>query len=1396
MVEQQADIDEPQVDDQQQNPQQGGPGLPPSRKAQLDGVVVQMYQKGAKKEEIQAIVDDFPKKFSGIPDQNPPNNSDRDKSIRQQYPDISNLHDSKFVDNVLDQNKDKNFVQRYLNPGTSPVIKNSDGSVSTHRMASSDNLAYPTIVQQPDGSLKQLGDKEAYQYAIKSKEYIAFKNDKDADWFATNGYKLGTQNGPSAGSPTAQGQKATDASLPTPVKSMVDESDKQGGQLRSVLAEHPELANDINTTLNKYGEPYKQSIDAGSQGMANVLQKTVEDKYNLNQPLPSNVDPDILNGHLNVLNNFEKNKNEFEGQQQELQHQADLLTDRSKRTGQPVNQDDADRLAQKGAQNLQRWNAYTKSVNFSQNYINQPEVKNYLNTAFGSAGKGFANIGETLASLPAKLGVAPAGYGAWIQGLNNNTQQFLSSNLPAISPVAMKQVEQRKHGLAGWANDIASTIGGFAPYIIPGLAEEAGTAKALTFATALAESLPTVRKEAESAGLTGAAYNTYLAAKPLIEAAFMTLLPNIKFAKGFENDVAEAVVNGEANNPKKMLLNLASKAIREPGDIAHLQAMLTGTNLGNAVVNQVTNGLQAKEDLQRGISRKNGLSTDISGAFNPRQTAVMALAGKALEAVPTLKNAVGDYQKGKEIAETYGHIQNNLVELAANNIQGVTGQVDKLLKKDPGNIYAQHLKNTLEDFTDAQLRMPQGLEPEQKAALFSVQNQISQINRQMAYADPVYKPHLQKNIDELNKQIPELLKDPKKANDYLQDSHNDLLDHIQKPDENKPANNNVDAKGRQRIILNHLLDNEGDIDGAFKAAGYSNKEGFWVEPGAERQFSQLSPETKQVLKQNGVKFIGNSTGAREGNVAGAAGNIQHGDQSIRGIYLTDHGENYAGHDHNAIHELGHSVWADLPQETRDLFNDGNPLTEHGRKVKEGSGKYGEVYGKKSGQVGEEDFAEQFAKNKGDLDKTIKDKKDQNISSPKTEANGKTTENAQTKGGQEIEKPEGAADAGQVGTAPSIESNPAYRTLDYGDNKGKDETPEAKDQIEKEILNNEPVGQTGEKLSDLVGRVIPEFQKSLNEDPHNTTIVTHSSVIKALHVWEEMGRPDVSEIKGDKLKEFAQRYVDMKPEAEGKVHTFTGDNGNDIKVVRHGETKDNKMSEFREDDTQLTDKGQKQAGNAGDNLIKETGGNIPKLISSDMPRTLDTSEIIKQKLQDQNNTLVHYGNEDVKNIDESKLQARDSGEYGKGFYVSRNELNQPYYGKVKSYFEIKNGAKILNKKTFDPEDYKKYVAELNGHNYEDIQSNPDKYGDYSDLLKIDNFEDAVRYDRKGLNDYARKRGFDIYEPRKDEVVVLNSKSIKSKQNAISQSSATKMGIRDESAGREGVGGQNGSEQSTE
>jgi len=1273
------DILEPEVDEQQ--PDNGPVPQPPAKtppqqpvlkdedKQQLVKIITKMQQAGEPEDNIRAVVKRFQETRLATPA------TPVDKGIRQTtqnlsqplqfngtfQPDLEGEKKGLYLNDPDYQAQRKDFVGR---------IATDENGYKLYPEVHADGKLYNYYTQKElknfdphslEGKIIEVPNTKAALDANNGKRFITPKynwNTNSYDYPGVQTPDVPTQQTlPTAtvyGSKTIP-SKAGDAIQPQPIKDILAESDKQGGEFRSVLKNHTELSTDVVNTLNKLGDPYKASIKAGSQGMMNVLQKTVEDKYNLNRPLPANVDPNILNGHLNVLNNFDKNRNEFESQQQELQHQADLLADRAKRTGQPVNPEDADRLAQKAANNLQRWNAYTKAVNFAQNYVNQPEVKQYLSefqkrqqgiglmdeirqrsfpkdteaqikqdeydrkaiegntnvwdylkTAGGAAGKGLANVAEGAAELapsvlPAAFtnsklyqqGIAPS-YNAFLQKLNNNAQQFLSSNAPAISPEAVEQISKGKGGLSLLANDFAYTVGGFAPYILPGLAEEAGAAKAATFGMALSESLPTVRKEAESAGLTGSAYNTYLTAKPLVNAAFMTLLPNIKFAKGFENDVAKAVVEGEFNNPKKALLNMAAKAVKDPSDVAHLQAMLTGTNLGNAVVNQVTNGLQAKEDLQRGLSRKQGLSTDISGAFDPRQTAVMALAGKVLESVPTLKNALGDYRAGKDISETYNHIQSNLVELAATNNKAVSAKVDELLKKDPGNIYTQHLKNTLEDFAHAELRMPQGLEPEQKAALFSVQKEISQKQRQMAYADPVYQPHLQKNIDELTKQIPEILKDPKKANDYLKDSHKDFVE--------------------------------------------------------------------------------------------------------------------------------------------------------------------------------------------------------NISSPKTDTDGKKTSNApQTEGRQEIEKPsEGAATTlAGTETAPSIETNPAYRTLDYGDNKGKDENKEAQEKIKQEILSDEPIGKTGERFSQLLGRVIPEFKKSLDNDPHNTAIVTHSSVIKAIHVWEEIGRPDISEIKGDKLKEFAQKYVDMKPEAEGKVHTFTGDNGNAIKVVRHGETEDNKLSEFREDDTQLTDKGQAQAAKAGENLIKETGGNIPKMISSDMPRTLHTSEIINDQIS--KHSFVQKRSNKVKTSDaptmsEVSHSLDEKGTPGYNIEIGKTSAGTPEIPREQAPIK---GYKYV---TFrDNEGKIKGSLQISYHDYE-----TGKIGDKPQNLKI--FVDEAERG-KGIGEKllatAEKNGIDLShiksEHMTDAGAALVHRYLKNKQNAVSEQAAGKMGVRNEPTVRGGMGGQDRPEQ---
>ena len=86
-----------------------------------------------------------------------------------------------------------NFVQRYLNPTEFPNIPNNDGSVSTHRMASGEVdgkfIAYPTIVQQPDGTLAELPGDQAVQAALSTGEFLEFATDAEARAFAEGGYK-------------------------------------------------------------------------------------------------------------------------------------------------------------------------------------------------------------------------------------------------------------------------------------------------------------------------------------------------------------------------------------------------------------------------------------------------------------------------------------------------------------------------------------------------------------------------------------------------------------------------------------------------------------------------------------------------------------------------------------------------------------------------------------------------------------------------------------------------------------------------------------------------------------------------------------------------------------------------------------------------------------------------------------------------------------------------------------------------------------------------------------------------------------------------------------------------------------------------------------------------------
>lgn len=94
---------------------------------------------------------------------------------------------------LIDPKTALNFEQRILYPSRYPQINNPDGSYSTHKMAwttvGDRFIAFPTIVQLPDGNLKELPPSEAIQWAIQNKEFREFPTAEQASGYADGGYK-------------------------------------------------------------------------------------------------------------------------------------------------------------------------------------------------------------------------------------------------------------------------------------------------------------------------------------------------------------------------------------------------------------------------------------------------------------------------------------------------------------------------------------------------------------------------------------------------------------------------------------------------------------------------------------------------------------------------------------------------------------------------------------------------------------------------------------------------------------------------------------------------------------------------------------------------------------------------------------------------------------------------------------------------------------------------------------------------------------------------------------------------------------------------------------------------------------------------------------------------------
>ena len=92
---------------------------------------------------------------------------------------------------ILQQNNQRDFIQRILDPQNADALVNEDGSLSTHRMATAEaegtHYVYPMVLKDDFGKLIRFDDpKEAFRHAIKRGDAVGFKTAKEADWFERN----------------------------------------------------------------------------------------------------------------------------------------------------------------------------------------------------------------------------------------------------------------------------------------------------------------------------------------------------------------------------------------------------------------------------------------------------------------------------------------------------------------------------------------------------------------------------------------------------------------------------------------------------------------------------------------------------------------------------------------------------------------------------------------------------------------------------------------------------------------------------------------------------------------------------------------------------------------------------------------------------------------------------------------------------------------------------------------------------------------------------------------------------------------------------------------------------------------------------------------------------------
>lgn len=196
-----------------------------------------------------------------------------------------------------------------------------------------------------------------------------------------------------------------------------------------------------------------------------------------------------------------------------------------------------------------------------------------------------------------------------------------------------------------------------------------------------------------------------------------------------------------------------------------------------------------------------------------------------------------------------------------------------------------------------------------------------------------------------------------------------------------------------------------------------------------------------------------------------------------------------------------------------------------------------------------------------------------------------------------------------GKIPIIQE-PDLATQDLGEIKGEPEKETKQDLKEATISRPDKPADilasdnpTGESFNEAKDRFKSAIDQIAKDAPNNSVVLTHSWAIKLLQAAEKVGW-DHPEIAAEHQKGSTET---------GDLLPYKTQDGKIIWLARHGETDDNVNNLQRTDDTPLTEKGQEQAKNIAKQL-KEKGVEPSQIITSDLPRAKETSEIISKEFR--------------------------------------------------------------------------------------------------------------------------------------------------------------------------------------